>query len=231
MTTAPLPVDAVIFDLDGTLVDSGADIAAAADHARRAAGLSALPAAVIIGYVGDGTRRLMERVLAHDPATGRPGRPPSSAALQAGLQRFGEYYHAHLLDRTRPYPGVPALLDALAPRCLMVATNKPRRFTEDLLAGLGLAGRFFRVVAGDDGPARKPDPAHLQACLAGTGIAPDRTVMVGDSPNDVLAARGAGMPSVAVTWGLTPREALVAAGPTALVDDAATVAGLLGVRL
>ena len=86
-------------------------------------------------------------------------------------------------------------------------------------------------AAGDDGPARKPDPAHLQACLAGTGIAPDRTVMVGDSPNDVLAARGAGMPSVAVTWGLTPREALVAAGPTALVDDAATVAGLLGVRL
>ncbi len=226
-----LPAEAVIFDLDGTLVDSGADIAAAADHARRTAGLSPLPAAVIIGYVGDGTRRLMERVLAHDPATGRPGGPLATADLEAGLARFGEYYREHLLDRTRPYPGIVALLDALAPRRLLVATNKPRRFTEEVLAGLGLAGRFHRVVAGDDGPARKPDPAHLRACLAGTGIAPQRTVVVGDSPNDIMAARRADMPCVAVSWGLTPREALVAAGPTALVDDAATLASLLGVRL
>jgi len=230
-TAAPLTADAVIFDLDGTLVDSGADIAAAADHARRAAGLSPLPAAVIIGYVGDGTRRLMERVLAHDPATGRPDRPLAPADLEAGLAHFGEHYRQHLLDHTRPYRGVDALLDVLAPRCLLVATNKPRRFTEEILAGLGLAGRFHRVVAGDDGPARKPDPAHLQACLAGTGIAPRRAVMVGDSPNDIMAARGAGMACVAVSWGLTPRETLVAAGPTALVDDVGILASVLGVAL
>jgi len=209
----------VIFDLDGTLVDSGADIAAAAGHARRAAGLEPLPDAVTIGYVGDGTRRLLERVLAHDLRTGELGPPVATAALEQGLADFGDHYAEHLLEHTVLYPGIAGLLERLVDRRLMIATNKPRRFTLAILAGLGIADRFERVVAGDDAPVRKPDPAHLAACLAGTALGPERCVMVGDSPNDVLAARGLGMPAVAVSWGLVARRRLVAAAPTVLVDS------------
>jgi len=226
-----LPADAVIFDLDGTLVDSGADIAAAAAHVRRAMGLEPLPDAVTLGYVGDGARRLVARVLGHDPGTGRPSRTVPEADLAAGLAHFGDWYAEHLLDRTTPYPGVRALLDALAPRPLMVATNKPGRFTRPILAGLGLTDRFVRVLGGDEVVRRKPAPDHLLACLEGLGIAPGRTVMVGDSPNDVAAARAAGMASVAVAWGLVPRATLAASGPTVLVEDAAGLAACLGVDL
>jgi len=220
---------AVLFDLDGTLVDSGADIAAAANHARGAAGLAPLPEAVAVGYVGDGVQSLLERVLAHDPETAGPTRVLATDEVPNGLAAFFDYYEEHLLDQTVLYPGVDELLRALAGRRLLVATNKPRRFTLAILAGLGIAGSFERVTAGDDVSARKPDPAHLAACLAGTGIDPDAAVMVGDSPNDILAARGFPMRSVAVSWGLVARVRLEAAEPDALVDRVEELARELGV--
>ena len=225
------PSPAIIFDLDGTLVDSGADIAAAANQARLAAGQPPLPASVAIGYVGDGVQRLLERVLSHDLATGQAGSQVTAEQLEAGLGRFAAYYAEHLLDRTRLYPGIAHLLTRLVDRRLFLATNKPRRFTLAILAGLGLAELFERVVAGDDVVLRKPDPAHLKACLAGTGLQPEQVVVVGDSPNDVLAARALGSRAVAVTWGLVPRQILAAAGPDALVDRAGDLACELGVPL
>ena len=222
---------AILYDLDGTLVDSGADNAAAANHARRAAGLTPLSEAVAVGYVGDGVQRLLERVLAHDPDAGGPDRVLAEGELASGLASFFEYYEEHLLDRTVLYPGVAELLSALAGRRLLVATNKPRRFTLAILTGLGIAGSFERVTAGDDAPVRKPDPAHLAACLAGTGIDPDCSVMVGDSPNDVVAARGLSMRSVAVSWGLVERDRLVAAEPDVLVDRVEELARELGVAI
>ena len=218
---------AVIFDLDGTLVDSGADIAASANVARTRAGLPPLAAAVAIGYVGDGVQRLLERVLGHDEATGQPTRPVTPAELAAGLDAFADHYVDHLLDRTTPYRGIPELLTSLGERPLMVATNKPRRFTLAILEGLGMAGMFLRVVAGDDAPRRKPDPAHLLACLDGTGLTPDHTVMVGDSPNDVWPARELGMRSVAVSWGLVARARLQEVRPDVLVDDVSQLAAAL----
>ena len=219
MTSSPAgPPELVVFDLDGTLIDSGRDIAAAANHARRAAQLAPLPAAVAIGYVGDGVQRLLARVLAHDLDTGERSRPVTPAALEQGLADFAAHYAEHLLDRTVLYPGIGELLADLAGRRLMVATNKPRRFTLAILAGLDVADRFERIVAGDDVDARKPDPEHLRACLAGSGLSPAQAVMVGDSPNDVLAAQAAGMPSVAVSWGLVARERLIASEPTVLAD-------------
>ena len=222
---------AVLFDLDGTLVDSGADIAAAANHARRAAGLKPISEAVAVGYVGDGVQRLLERVLAHDPDTGGPTRVLAADEVPSGLAAFFEYYEEHLLDQTVLYSGVADLLGALAGRRLLVATNKPRRFTLAILTGLGIAGSFERVTAGDDVSVRKPDPAHLAACLAGTGIDPDCAVMVGDSPNDILAARGLSMRSVAVSWGLVERARLVAAEPDVLVDRVEELARELGVAI
>ena len=221
------PPRMILFDLDGTLVDSGRDIAAAANHARVAAQLPPLPDPVAIGYVGDGVQRLLERVLAHDLTTGEPQLPVTPDQLACGLIDFAAHYERHLLDRTLLYPGIADLLAGLSDRRLMVATNKPRRFTLAILAGLGIADRFERVVAGDDVAARKPDPAHLRACLEGTGITPGESMMVGDSPNDVLAAQGLDMRSVAVTWGLVARQRLVAARPWALADDVPALARLI----
>lgn len=220
---------AIIFDLDGTLVDSGADIAAAANAARVALGLPALPTAVAVGYVGDGVQRLLERVLAHDLATGSTTGEVAAPSLAAGLARFREHYGRHLLDRTRLYPGIAELVASLRGRRLFVATNKPRDFSLAILGGLGLDGVFERVVAGDDTPARKPDPAHLAACLTGTGLSASDVVVVGDSPNDVLAARAFGAASIGVTWGLVDRRALAEARPDVLVDDAPGLARALGV--
>ncbi len=221
----------VIFDLDGTLVDTSADIAAAANAARRALRLPPLTARVTIGYVGDGVQLLLQRVLGHDPATGRVARPVAPDDLQTAMQHFAAHYAAHLLDHTRLYPRIDELLHVLGDRPLFVATNKPRDFSLAILAGLGIDGRFARVVGGDDAPARKPDPAHLAACLAGTGLAPDEVVVVGDSPNDVLAARAFGCPSIAVAWGLVPAANLAAAAPDALAADVPRLARLLGVAL
>ena len=157
-------VAAIIFDLDGTLVASGRDIARSANHVREALGLPALPEATARSYVGDGVVRLLERTLGHDSATGRTGaagRAVTPDELRRGLDLFAAHYADHLLDTTRPYPGVPETLAALAHVPLLVATNKPRGFTDAILAGCGLDGVFARVVGGDEPPARKPDPAHL----------------------------------------------------------------------
>lgn len=222
---------AVIFDLDGTLVDTGRDIAAAAAVARRALELEPLPLPVVLGYVGDGVQALLQRVLGHDLATGRSTRPVAPADLERGLASFAAHYAEHLLDGTRLYPGIEALLGALsADRLLMLATNKPRRFTGPIIDGLGIGRFFHRVVAGDDAPARKPDPAHLAACLAGTGLTPAAVVVVGDSRNDVLAARALGSRAVGVAWGLEPVARLQQAGPDALVRDVAELARELGIN-
>lgn len=211
-----MPLSAVIFDLDGTLVDSGADLAGSANYVRGQRGLPALADDVVLSFVGDGVRKLLQRTLAH----GRPGTQPSEEEVDRAHRLFADHYATHLLDRTVPYPGIPELLRDLQPLPLMVATNKPRAFTLPILVGLGLVDDFVRIVAGDDLERRKPHPEHLERCLDGFGIEPADCVMVGDSPNDIMPARELGMTSVAVTWGLVAADRLAAAGPDHLVDDA-----------
>ncbi|MEZ4389106.1 MAG: HAD-IA family hydrolase [Candidatus Krumholzibacteriia bacterium] len=203
----------ILFDLDGTLVDSRADLAAAANAVRRAWGRPPLSDPVVAGYVGDGARALLTRVLTHvdDPAS--PPASPGAEVLDRAYEVFREHYAAHLLDRTVLYPGIADLLAALAGRSLLVVTNKPREFTLPILAGLGVLDRFAAVVAGDDVVRRKPNPDHLRAAIEAVGLPVGSCVMVGDSPNDVVAARKLGMASVAVTWGLVAAATLRAAGP------------------
>jgi phosphoglycolate phosphatase len=220
---------AFIFDLDGTLVDSGRDIAASANHVRRCLDLPTLPEAVARSYVGDGVVRLLERTLGHDSTTGltgAEGRLFAPDELERGLALFRTHYAEHLLDTTVPYSGAAGVLDALAAVPLLVATNKPRGFTDRILAGTGLAGRFARIVGGDEVAARKPDPGHLAAAVAGLELDPARVVMVGDSPNDVQAARAFGCVSVGCTYGLVPPEIVTAAGPDHVLDALAGLPGL-----
>lgn len=191
---------AVIFDLDGTLVDSAIDIGASLNWLLAGLGRRTVDRSEVVMMVGDGVAKLVERGL---EATGGL---PSPAELADQVARFTEYYEAHSAEGTRAFPGAEAALDALAAAgCrLGICTNKPEGATREILTTLDLGGRFQAVAGGDTVPGfRKPAPEHLLHVVAALGVAPDDAVMVGDSPNDINAARNAGLRSVAVTFGYT----------------------------
>ena len=200
-----------VFDLDGTLVDSLDDLHASVSHALAAVGLSPRTRDEVHGFVGEGARLLLAKAVA-----------PRDDLLEPALAAWRPHYAAHCLDRTRPYPGIEALL-ASAARVLAVHTNKPGEMAREILAGLGLLPRFEVVIGGDDAP-RKPDPTGLLEIMARTGAAPAETVFIGDSRHDVATARAAGVQMVAVTWGLSTRAELVGAGATVFAESAADLA-------
>jgi len=204
-------VSALIFDLDGTLIDSGRDIAASANFARGHFGLPRLEEDVAISHVGDGVVTLMERTLTLD------GQAPTPERVEEGLSVFREHYARHCLDTTALYPGVLETLMHFHRLPLMIATNKPRAFTDAILTGLHVDGAFRRVVTADEAP-RKPDPAQLILCLDGLDIEPSDVAVVGDSPNDIRAARALGAVAVGVTYGLKPAGVIEAERPDAMLD-------------
>lgn len=187
---------AVVFDLDGTLIDSVPDIGIAINKMLESDGRRPLAIDAVKTMVGDGAAKLVERALA---ATGEV----PDGGLPAMVQRFLGFYEGHASAHTVAYPGVVEVLDHLhaSGHPLGVCTNKPYAPTMEVLEALGLA-RFFRAVLGGDSLAvRKPDPTHLTATLAAMGVDDRKAVMVGDSPNDIAAARGAAIPVVAVSFG------------------------------
>ena len=208
----------LVFDLDGTVVDSRADLVAAVNHALHELGLSELPPRTLYGYVGDGARVLIERALG----------PAHADRVPAGFAVFMEYYGAHLLDTTRAYPGMVEALDALRGRgiTLSVLTNKPVGMSRAILEGLGLADRFVEIVGGDSLPVRKPDPAGIEYLRRRSGTVLARMLLVGDSPVDVLTARAAGIAFTGVAWGLAP-EALRAANVERVVEHPAELVTLV----
>jgi phosphoglycolate phosphatase len=208
----------VAFDLDGTLIDSRHDLASSVNHVLRTMKLAELDPETLYGYVGEGARVLVERAL----------RPSRRARFDEGVALFMEYYGEHLLDATRPYPGMVELLDALAERevALSVLTNKPIGLSRTILEGLGLTARFVGIVGGDSLPTRKPDPAGLDELRRLTDTPRERTLLVGDSGIDVETARAGGVAFCGVSWGLSP-DALLAAAPERVVDDASEILALV----
>ncbi len=186
----------LVFDLDGTLVDSVPDLAAALNHLMAARGLATFSLPEVTSFVGDGVAALVQRGFAARGA----------AQDAAALAEFNADYNAHAADRTVPFPDVPETLALLAASGwrMAVCTNKPEAPARSLLADLGLAQFFAAVGGGDSFPVRKPDPAHLLATLAAAGGEPERAVMVGDHHNDINAATAAGLPSILAGWGYTP---------------------------
>jgi len=183
----------LVFDLDGTLVDSKEDLANAVNVALESFDLPPLPHAMICSYVGDGATMLMRRAV-----------PPEKAGLLPEvLDRFLAYYRRHLLDTTRAYPGVAGALRKWAGIYRMaVLTNKGMEMTRDILSGLSLDGYFFVVRGGDSFGAKKPDPEGLLHILREAGVDARKAVMIGDSMNDVQAGRAAGAITCGVTYGL-----------------------------
>ncbi len=214
------PIRAVLFDLDGTLVDSAGDLRNALNAVLGERGLRSLSLDEVKGMIGDGATKLVERGLA---ATG--GDP---AKLMETHRAFLALYEANASDLTRPYPGAVQTLEALQAKGLPLAvvTNKPAAATATVLEALDLA-RFFNVVVGGDTLAqRKPHPAPILHALEGLGVPAEAALMVGDNHHDISAARAAGTAAVAVTYGYShvPHAEL---GADRLVDNLTELLPLL----
>ncbi|MBT0654154.1 phosphoglycolate phosphatase [Geobacter luticola] len=183
----------IIFDLDGTLVDSLDDLTDATNHMLALAGRPALTREGVRQLVGQGARRLVERALING----------TEDEVEQGINAFLTYNGAHLADRSHPYPGVRETLDALQGRGLPLAliSNKNVALCRGLLKVLGLDGYFAAVLGADSLPFRKPSPEPLFKLLRDFSTSPTTAIMVGDSVNDVAAGRGAGVVTVGCTYG------------------------------
>lgn len=213
--------DAVIFDLDGTLLDTLDDLMDAANYALAQMGWPSRSREEIRQFVGNGVALLMERAV---PA----GTAPEDTARALGI--FKDYYEVHKRDRTAPYPGIPELLRSLrAKGCrLAVVSNKfdaaVKELMEDYFPGL------LHAAAGENeaaGIPKKPAPAMVLRALEELGVAPDRAVYVGDSDVDLQTAKNAGLPCISVTWGFRERDFLTAHGATLFADAPADILALV----
>ena len=202
-------VRALIFDLDGTLIDSKLDLALAVNAALQEMGRAALPHEQIFGYIGQGAPKLIARAL---------GKGATQEECRRGLEFFIQYYSIHKLDNTSLYPGVRETLDALAGMPMAVLTNKPVGASRGILQGLGLAETFQIIYGGNSFERKKPDPMGVETILREFGAVPAQVMFVGDSEIDVQTARNAGTWVCGVTYGFGSHR-LAEFPPDLLVDN------------
>jgi phosphoglycolate phosphatase len=226
----PIPVERLkllVFDLDGTLIDSAQDLCNSVNAALRECSLGPLPDPAIAGFVGNGAPMLMRRSLAL--AGNIDPNKVSEDTFAKAYAFFLQYYREHKLDFTYAYEGVLDALKALhelhdAPggpqRTMAVLTNKPVRPARGICEGLGLADYFLHIYGGDSFPLKKPDPLGLRSLMEETGATPEETVMIGDSKVDIETARNAGAWSVGCAFGFGPQN-ILDIPPDLLVDSAA----------
>jgi phosphoglycolate phosphatase len=213
----------LIFDLDGTLVDSRIDLANSVNAMLSHYGRPELPAEVISSYIGNGAPMLVRRSL---------GDPDDEAFVQEALLYFMTYYREHKLDTTYVYHGIKESLEAIrnggngsAPR-MAVLSNKPVGPSRGIVDALGLGQYFFQVYGGNSFHTKKPDPAGVRALLEESGAQPSETVIIGDSDVDIITAQNAGVYSLAVTYGLAPHT-LEDVTPDMLIDHPQELAKVL----
>jgi phosphoglycolate phosphatase len=194
-------MDVLIFDLDGTLIDSKLDLANSVNAARAHLNLPPITNERVYSYVGEGAPVLMKRALGPDA---------EQEDIDRALAYFLAYYRAHQLENTKLYPGVREALDRLKDygARLSILTNKPVRITNEILSGLGVLDHFEYVYGGNSFEFKKPNPIGIETILRDTGAPRDRTIMVGDSGVDIQTARNAGVVACGVTYGFQP-ETLV----------------------
>ncbi|OGQ97092.1 MAG: hypothetical protein A2284_09295 [Deltaproteobacteria bacterium RIFOXYA12_FULL_61_11] len=233
----PRLLEAALFDLDGTLVDSLTDICTAVNRALRSNGLPALPEAVIASFVGDGVTALLQRVQAHlfDFVTCTTAQRDLVLAHDFHehlMTDFGEHYCRGCLETTSLLPGARSLLDLLKGRGVRLGliTNKSRRFTSIILTGLGLEQVFDLVLAGDDLSERKPSVLPFRQALATCGARPQHTIVVGDSVNDALPAKKVGIPFFGVASSFADSSLLEDYDPLAVVKDLGQLEAILRAR-
>ena len=232
----PLPVDSLrllVFDLDGTLIDSRQDLCNSVNATLTNFGLKPLPDAVIASYIGDGAAMLIRRALEVPGELPSNANPADDGFFQEAFTYFLTYYRAHKLDYTHLYPGVLDSLEALktmpdgGSRPMAVLTNKPVGPAQAICEGLGIAQYFFSIYGGDSFPTKKPNPQGLVSLMQEANASPAETLMVGDSHVDVETARNAGAWVLGCSFGLAP-ETLKAAQPDAVADHASAWVLALG---
>jgi phosphoglycolate phosphatase len=208
----------IVFDLDGTLVDTAPDLVDTLNVVLAAEGLPPVPFATARNMIGGGARRMIERGLAAE------GRASAPADVERLFRHFIRHYSAHVADRSRPFPGLETALDALDGARFAVCTNKLEGLSVQLLEALGLRTRFAAICGQDTFGMQKPDPEILRRTIRRAGGSPQDAVMVGDSANDIETARAAGVPVIAVDFGYT--EVPVARlGPDRVISDYAELPG------
>ncbi len=199
----------IIYDLDGTLVDTLQDITSAANHMLSRLNAPLLTSDRVRRFVGRGIQQLVAECLNTDD----PQR------IQEGLGIYRAHYRQHLVDHSRLYPGTRDVLEHFRMRTQAVITNKPNPYSRELLAALGVADYFLDIIGGDSPYPRKPDPTSLRSTMERVGATPEETLLVGDSPIDIETGRRAGVFTVTVTHGVADREELAAAAPDLMVGD------------
>jgi phosphoglycolate phosphatase len=221
-----IPADQIkllIFDLDGTLVDSREDLANAVNAMLDWLHQPELPCDLIASYIGDGAPMLVRRAL---------GDPDDESQVQNALEYFSKWYGAHKLDTTYVYAGIiealRAIREANGERKMAVLSNKPVNPSRGIVEALGLGPFFFETYGGNSFHTKKPDPLGAFRLCEEAGVRPDEAVMIGDSSNDILTARNAGMWSVGVTYGLAP-QTLDLAPPDVLIDRPEELPAVLGI--
>lgn len=202
-------VDILIFDFDGTLAYTGADIAKSVNHTLVSLGLPELEEEKILSFVGDGVRNLLIRSLSERYA----------CFLEEALQIFKRYYSEHLLDSTVLTPGARECLEFFRDKKKVILSNKDELFIEKVTSGLGIREYFDAVIGGDTLPYRKPDPRVVAYILARFKIEREKAVLIGDGRNDIIAAKNAGVWSCAFLNGLTKREELLSLAPDLTCED------------
>ena len=240
----PHSIRLLIFDLDGTLIDSRVDLVQSVNAMLRHFELPELPGDVIASYVGDGAPVLVRRALSNvhtkkaarqvdattQTATIAPAQnvptpePVDEQFFNSALEYFLGYYRLHKLDHTTVYEGIPEVLTGLAEasdgvqRLMAVLTNKPVRPSQDIVQGLGLADFFVHVYGGNSFPTKKPDPLGARTLLEETGVKASEALMIGDSAVDVLTGRNASLWTCGVTYGFAPHTLQEEGLPDVLVD-------------
>ena len=218
----PIPaaqIRLIVFDLDGTLIDSRKDLVTSVNAALVQFDREPLPEEIIASYIGDGAGMLVRRAL---------GDPADEDLIDRALTAFLDHYREHKLDHTTVYPGVFAALEALKPgRTMAVLTNKPIVPSREICAALGLSPHFFATYGGNSFPTKKPDPEGLATLMRETGVLPSETVMVGDSDVDILTAQRAGTWSIGCRYGLSPHT-VETLEPDAVVDSPAEWTAVFG---
>jgi len=209
MSTLKCHAELLIFDLDGTLVDTRRDLANAVNYALRQLGRNELGLKTLTSYVGDGLRKLLERALDD----------PSDSELESARQHFRHFYKEHVADFSQLYPGMLEALENFNDKKKAVLTNKPQEFTDALLQRLEICKYFEFVIGGQPNLKLKPDPDGALKILAHLAAPPSRTIIIGDGENDILAGKAAGIITCAATYGFRPAEKLLALAPDFVVDE------------
>jgi len=221
----PHSIKLVIFDLDGTLIDSRLDLVHSVNAAIRHIGKPELPEHLIASYVGDGAPALIQRALGGDTV--------DEALIRKGLAFFLTYYRDHKLDHTTLYEGIKTALSQVrnsgngVPRKMAVLTNKPVNPSRAIVEALGLKPFFSQVYGGNSFDTKKPDPEGARKLLSESGVRPEQAAIVGDSHTDIETGHNAGLWTVGVTYGFAP-QTLMDARPDVLVDTPAELGAVFG---